>query len=60
MAERSQSKGRETNAAQPPANLPGSTAEPGHAKTAARSRVAAGPDGPDAGVIGKTFKKRPS
>lgn len=59
MAERSQSNGREANAAQPPANLPGSSAEPGHAKTAARSRVAAGPDGPDAGVVGETFKTRP-
>lgn len=59
MAERSQSKGREANAAQPPDNLPGSTAESGHNKTAARSRTAAGPDGPDAGVVGKTFKTRP-
>lgn len=55
-----QSKGREANAAQPPGERPGLASEAAAAKTASRSRRAAGPDGPDAGVVGATFKAKPS
>lgn len=54
-----QSKGREANAAQPPGERPGLVSKAGAAKTAARSRQAAGPDGPDAGEVGATFKAKP-
>lgn len=59
MTEPRQSPGRKANAAQPPGELPGLSTKHGAAKTAARSRQAAGPDGPDAGVVGETFKKKP-
>lgn len=56
MSKSPQSSGRKANAAQPLGELPGLKSRAGQAKTAARARVAAGPDGPDAGVVGKTFK----
>ncbi len=55
-----QSEGRTANAAQPPGNTPPVESKSGREKTARRSREAAGPDGPDAGVVGRTFKSRPS
>ncbi|PZQ59962.1 MAG: hypothetical protein DI570_15190 [Phenylobacterium zucineum] len=55
-----QSNGREDNAAQPPGELPGLKTREGRDATATRSRRAAGPDGPDAGVVGRTFKAKPS
>lgn len=59
MTEPPQNNGRKANAAQPPGKLPGLTTEGGREKTAERSRKAAGPDGPDAGVVGATFKSKP-
>lgn len=59
MTQPRQSPGREANAAQPPGELPGLSTKSGREKTAARSREAAGPDGPDAGVVGETFKTKP-
>ncbi|MEW5687953.1 MAG: hypothetical protein AB1942_23810 [Pseudomonadota bacterium] len=51
--------GRKANAAQPLGKLPTSGDASGRRKTVARSRAAAGPDGPDAGVVGRTFKPKP-
>lgn len=55
-----QSEGRTANAAQPPGNTPPAESKSGRKTTAKRSREAAGPDGPDASVIGRTFKSKPS
>ena len=53
-------KGREQNAAQPPGERPGLVSEKGVKRTGQASRRAAGPDGPDAGEIGATFKRDPA
>ena len=57
MTDRDQSKGREKNGASPGGRPDASTSAAAVKRTGERSRVAAGPDGPDAGVIGETFKK---
>ncbi|HYE45356.1 MAG TPA: hypothetical protein VEA44_06235 [Caulobacter sp.] len=49
--------GRKANDAEPPGHLPGLKSEKDQAKTAERSREAAGPDGPDAREVGDTFKR---
>ncbi len=49
--------GRKANDAQPPGRLPGLKSGKDQARTAERSRHAAGPDGPDAAAVGDTFKK---
>ena len=49
--------GRKANAAQPLGKAPGLKSDADQQKTAERSRKAAGPDGPDARVVGDTFKK---
>jgi len=59
MAKDAQTPGRKANAAQPLGEPPTSGDASGRKKTAARSRTAAGPDGSDAGVIGRTFKSKP-
>lgn len=51
--------GRKANAAQPLGKPPTQEEGAGRRKTVERSRDAAGPDGPDAGVVGETFKRRP-
>lgn len=55
-----QSDGREDNAAQPLGERSGLVNERERGPTLDKSRRAAGPDGPDAGEIGRTFKKKPS
>ena len=59
MTDKAQTAGRKANAAQPLGEAPTQRSKAGREKTAAWSRVAAGPDGPDAGVVGETFKKKP-
>ena len=59
MTDKAQTAGRKANAAQPLGEPPTRGSKAGAEKTASRSRVAAGPDGPDAGVVGKTFKSKP-
>lgn len=54
-----QSEGREKNAATPPGERPGLVSSEGVERTGQRSRKAAGPDGPDAGAVGATFKRSP-
>jgi hypothetical protein len=53
-------KGRQKNAAQPPGDRPGLVSEKGVKRTGEAARRAAGPDGPDAGEIGATFKRDPA
>ena len=52
-----QSPGRKANAAQPPGSRPGLVSDKAVQRTGEKSRRAAGPDGPDAAVVGETFKK---
>lgn len=52
-----QSPGRKANAAQPLGSRPGLVSDKGAQRTGEKARRAAGPDGPDAGAIGETFKK---
>lgn len=59
MATSAQSDGRKANAAQPLGERPGLTSKAGAKKTGEASRKAAGPDGPDAGALGQTFKAKP-
>lgn len=57
MTDRNQSEGREKNGAAPGGKPDQSTSRRDVEKTGERARRAAGPDGPDAGVVGETFKK---
>ncbi len=57
MTDRDQSEGREKNGADPAGKPDPATSSEAVRKTGERARRAAGPDGPDAGVIGETFKK---
>lgn len=59
MTDKAQTAGRKANAAQPLGEPPTKGSTEDQKKTAARSRTAAGPDGPDAGVVGATFKQKP-
>lgn len=54
-----QSAGREANNALPPGERPGLVSSDGVTTTGLRERQTAGPDGPDAGKVGKTFKRPP-
>lgn len=54
-----QSDGRKANDAQPLGELKGLVSDKGVTKTGKKERRSAGPDGPDAGVVGQTFKKSP-
>lgn len=59
MDDEAQTSGRKANAAQPLGERAGLVSEEETRKTGRASRRAAGPDGPDAGVVGKTFKIKP-
>lgn len=52
-----QTPGRDANAAQPLGERKGLVSEEGAQRTAEKERGSAGPDGPDAGQVGATFKK---
>ena len=56
MSDREQSEGREKNGAAPGGRPDASTSDAAVKRTGEQSRTAAGPDGPDARVIGETFK----
>ena len=57
MSDKNQTDGRKANGAAPGGKPDQSTSSADVKKTGERARQAAGPDGPDAGVIGETFKK---
>jgi hypothetical protein len=52
-----QTPGRKVNAAQPLSERKGTDSEKQTQQTGETARRSAGPDGPDAGVVGATFKK---
>ena len=54
-----QSSGRQANGAHPGEKPDASTSEEAVLRTGRRSQKAAGPDGPDASVVGDTFKMPP-
>jgi hypothetical protein len=56
MAKSDNTPGRKANAAQPLGEREGLTSKRETKRTGEASRRAAGPDGPDSGVVGKTFK----
>ena len=58
MADREQSEGRKANGASPGGKPDAATPDDQVRKVGRASTTKAGPDGPDAGVIGETFKKR--
>lgn len=53
---KAQTDGRDDNAAQPLGEREGLVSNAGTKRTGKKSRKAAGPDGPDARVVGDTFK----
>ena len=53
-------KGRESNAAQPLGERHGTSSKEETLRTGRKERQSAGPDGPEAGVIGETFKRQPT
>jgi hypothetical protein len=57
--DRGQTKGRENNGAIPGGRPDGTTSDEDIVRTGRRAAQSAGPDGPDAGVIGETFKSIP-
>jgi hypothetical protein len=59
MTGKNNTSGREANSAQPLGERHGTESEKETKRTGERERQSAGPDGPDAGVIGETFKKKP-
>lgn len=59
MTDAKQSEGRKANAATPGGRPDGSTSETAVKRTGLKSQRAAGPDGPDATVVGDTFKAKP-
>ena len=59
MSDPKQTEGRKNNGAMPGGKPDGSTSESDVKQVGEASRQKAGPDGPDAGEIGKTFKRRP-
>ena len=50
--------GRAANAAQPLGEHKGIVSDEGARRTAEAERRSAGPDGPDAAVVGQTFKRK--
>ncbi len=50
-------KGREANAAQPLGERKGTVSKAGTRATGRAERKSAGPDGPDAGAVGRTLKR---
>ena len=59
MPKAGQSQGRKANAAQPLGERPGLVSKAGIKRTGDKSRTAAGPDGPDAGVAAASLKRSP-
>ena len=59
MADKPNTEGREQNAAEPLGELTALGGKDKVQKTGERERKSAGPDGPDATVIGDTFKRSP-
>lgn len=57
MGEPANTKGRKDNAAQPLGERHGTESDAATKRTAAKERRSAGPDGPDARVVGDTFKR---
>jgi hypothetical protein len=57
MTDKPQTEGRKANAAQPLGERRGLVSNNGTERTGKASRRKAGPDGPDAGAVGKTFKE---
>lgn len=57
--DRKQTKGREDNGAAPGGRPDATTSDEAVKRTGLKSRRAAGPDGPDARVVGDTFKAKP-
>jgi hypothetical protein len=53
-----QTKGREDNAAQPLGKRDGLVSKKGTERTGRQSQRKAGPDGPSAAAVGRTFKTR--
>jgi len=51
--------GRRANSAQPLGERHGLVSDRQTRATGKKEQTTAGPDGPDAGVIGETFKKKP-
>jgi hypothetical protein len=51
-------KGRDANAAQPLGERAGTASKVQTARTGKASQGRAGPDGPDSGAVGKTFKAK--
>lgn len=54
-----QSDGRKANAAQPLGERSGLVSDKERQETAEKERLSAGPDGPDASVVGDTLKSKP-
>jgi len=54
-----QTQGRQNNAASPGGKPDPATSDEAVRRTGLKSREAAGPDGPDATVVGDTFKTAP-
>lgn len=59
MSSTTQSPGRKANAAQPLGERAGLVSNEKTKATGEKSRKAAGPDGPDASVVGRPFKSKP-
>lgn len=55
--EKAQTPGRKANAAQPLGERKGLVSNKGTKRTAEKERRSAGPDGPDAGEVGRTFRR---
>lgn len=58
MTDKSNTAGRESNAAQPLGDRPGLVSEKSTVKTGKEEQKAAGPDGPSAAEVGDTFKTK--
>ena len=59
MTEKNNTEGREGNGAQPLGERSGLVSKSGTKAAGKRSQERAGPDGPDATVVGNIFKKKP-
>jgi hypothetical protein len=56
MTDKDQTDGRKANGASPGGKPDASTSSADVKRNGERERTSAGPDGPDAGVVGETFK----
>ena len=56
MSDKDQTDGRTANGATPGGKPDASTSSAAVKRTGERERASAGPDGPDAGEVGETFK----